>query len=252
MSAVIVVIPCFNEARRLATDTLERFADTHPNVRFVLVDDGSTDETRTILERLAAANPDAFSTVSLPHNMGKAEAVRRGVNAALEQNPSFVAYWDADLSTPLCEMDRFCDVLEDKPAVVAVLGSRVRRLGADIQRRAARHYLGRLFATAASVVLRLPTYDTQCGAKMFRVGPEIVAAFSEPFLSRWIFDVELLARLAGQLERQTGREVATGFFELPLTAWRDVKGSKLGPRNMLVALLDLGRIWRRSRRGHHM
>jgi dolichyl-phosphate beta-glucosyltransferase len=252
MTTIVVVIPCFNEARRLPTETLERFAASHSNVRFVLVDDGSTDETLGVLRKLAASRPSAFSVVSLPHNMGKAEAVRRGMTAAHEQNPSFVAYWDADLSTPLQEIDRFRDVLEGNAAIVAVLGSRVRRLGADIQRRAGRHYLGRLFATAASMVLRLPTYDTQCGAKMFRVGPEVSAAFSEPFLSRWIFDVELLARLVVQVEKKGNGDAARAFFEVPLVSWRDVKGSKLGPRNMFSALVDLARIWHRCRRGHHI
>jgi hypothetical protein len=67
-------------------------------------------------------------------------------------------------------------------------------LGRDIRRSAFRHYAGRLFATFASLQLRLPVYDTQCGAKIFRATPEVVALFGRPFRLRWCFDVEVLSR----------------------------------------------------------
>ena len=248
MSDTIIVIPCYNEARRLDVEALRAFVDRYPSTSLLLVNDGSTDDTDAILRAFAADRPTHVSLHALPQNSGKGEAVRQGVRLALERSPSFVAYWDADLSTPLYEVARFRAVFDEQPDVIAVLGSRVRRLGADIQRRATRHYLGRLFATAASMALQLPTYDTQCGAKMFRVCPVVAAAFAQPFESRWIFDVELLSRLATSLAGERGGRPASGFFELPLIAWRDVAGSKLGPRNMVIAFVDLlGICWRKPR-----
>ena len=61
--------------------------------------------------------------------------------------------------------------------------------------RRARHYVGRLFATASSLILDMTVYDTQCGAKVLRAGPALRAALATPFHSRWAFDVELLGRL---------------------------------------------------------
>jgi hypothetical protein len=120
--------------------------------------------------------------------------------------------------------------------VMAVLGSRVGLLGTDIRRRMARHYLGRVFATFASMALNLRIYDTQCGAKLFRDGPALRNALAEPFTSRWAFDVELLGRLV------IGLGGADGIVEVPLHEWRDVAGSKLGVGGMARAAVDLAQV----------
>src|SRR5204862_482251 len=82
---------------------------------------------------------------------------------ALDRGAEVVGYVDADLSTPVAEVARLLDEMEQR-GVAVVMGARVALLGTAIQRRALRHYLGRLFATAASIILGLPVYDTQCGA----------------------------------------------------------------------------------------
>ena len=109
-----------------------------------------------------------------------------------------------------------------------------------------RHYLGRIFATAASTVLRLPVYDTQCGAKIFRIVPATANLFSEPFCTRWVFDVELIARYI----RNVGSPGAAAgrICEFPLMEWRDIAGSKVRPGDFFVAFGDIVRIyWRYMR-----
>ena len=108
------------------------------------------------------------------------------------------------------------------------MGSRVKLLGRKIDRRRSRHYLGRIFATAVSTVLGLDVYDTQCGAKLFRVTPFIRALFEHPFLSRWIFDVEIIARLIQAKRGKNLPQADRVIYEFPLMEWRDVQGSKLG------------------------
>jgi dolichyl-phosphate beta-glucosyltransferase len=120
-------------------------------------------------------------------------------------------------------------------------------LGRKIERRRIRHYLGRLFATVASTILQLPVYDTQCGAKLLRVTPRIRRLFAAPFTSRWVFDVEMIARYIQQVG--SAGAAANHIYEFPLHTWTDVAGSKLKAIDFVVALNDLARIYMKHLRG---
>ena len=130
-----MVVPCFNEAARLPRPVFEAFADAHPGVSFVLVNDGSGDATGALLAEMAARRPDRFRVCDLGRNHGKAEAVRRGMLRALDQEPCFAGYWDADLSTPLDALPDFMRVLERRPELTVVFGARVRLLGRSVVRK---------------------------------------------------------------------------------------------------------------------
>jgi glycosyltransferase involved in cell wall biosynthesis len=241
----ILVVPCYNEAGRLRPDRFEEFLAREPHVRILAIDDGSTDRTPDLLRELEKRTQGRLRTVHLAYNQGKAEAVRQGMLAALAEGPAQVGFWDADLATPLEALSDFERVLEDHPRVLIALGSRVLLLGRTIHRSSMRHYAGRVFATAASLVLGLGVYDTQCGAKLLRAGDEAERLFRAPFLTRWIFDVELLARLI-ESRASGGREAAEeALYELPLRHWHDVPGSKVRARDFIRALRDLLRIHRR-------
>ena len=254
MARVLLVVPCYNEAERLDGAAFRAFAIPGHELQVLFVDDGSTDDTARVLAELEASDP-RLRALSLPQNGGKAEAVRQGVLAALggAYGPvDHVGYWDADLATPLEELPRFVAVLEEQPAVTMVFGARVKLLGRTIERRTYRHLYGRAFATAVSTMLRLPIYDTQCGAKLLRAGApgstaraDLQAVFATPFLSRWIFDVEILARYIGRLEER-GEEIGERIVEVPLRRWEHVAGSKIGPAAGLRAGWELARI-----RAHH-
>jgi hypothetical protein len=128
------------------------------------------------------------------------------------------------------------------------MGSRVKLLGRAIERRMSRHYPGRVFATLASIVLRLGVYDTQCGAKLFRKSDEVARLFTEPFLSSWIFDVEIVARLSQQRRNSSLADVDHAIVELPLRSWRDIPGSRVSAHDFPQAVWELARIyWRYMR-----
>jgi glycosyltransferase involved in cell wall biosynthesis len=246
----LIVVPCFNEERRFERAAFETALAAQPDLGFVLVDDGSRDRTLDVLNGLSSAVPNRVHVLALGTNRGKAEAVRRGVLRAAEIGAEFVGYFDADLSTPLEAVPAFVARFAD-PEVLLVMGSRVRLLGRNIKRGWVRHYVGRVFATYAGHALELAVYDTQCGAKVFRVSPPMMRLFERPFGLNWAFDVELIARLVG-LERLGLCNVERAVVELPLEEWVDVGGSNLNLRQVPGLLLELARlraIVMRERRG---
>jgi glycosyltransferase involved in cell wall biosynthesis len=241
VSRLALVIPCYNEEQRLPADELRQFSVPGLELELVLVNDGSTDGTLALLKQLQAEDPQRFHVVNLAQNGGKAEAVRQGILAALERNPDYTGFWDADLATPLDELPVFVEILDSRPNVQMVMGARVRLLGREISRHASRHYFGRVGATLISQTLNLAVYDTQCGAKLFRATGDTRHVFSTPFLSRWIFDVEVIARYV----RLWGRDLAArSIVEYPVRQWRDVQGSKLKSQDFARSLRDLWRIRR--------
>ncbi len=247
---VVLVVPCYVEASRLAPPAFLEFLRARPCATLLFVDDGSRDATIGVLSALRAAAPEQVEVLHLDAHVGKGEAVRAGLRHALASQPDYVGYWDADLATPLEAVDDFVAVLGLRPEVDLVLGSRVMLMGRDIRRNAARHYVSRVFATAASLALDLPVYDTQCGAKLLRVTPQVAGLLDEPFRSAWVFDVELIARYLA-LDAGDGPPRATGIYELTLRQWHEVPGSKLRWADFLRSFVEVFGVWRRRRRGRN-
>lgn len=222
-----VVVPCYNEEKRIDPRVFWPFVKAEGDTHVLFVNDGSRDGTHTVLTRLVAELGPRASMLDLPKNGGKAEAVRHGLKEAIARGATIVGYYDADGATDAGEAIGLARELSN-PAVSVVLASRVSLLGREIQRKVTRHYTGRVFATVASLVLQLPVYDTQCGAKFFRVSPLLIEVLESPFTTRWAFDVEFLSRLVRGTPRTPGL-TAAAFLEVPLKRWVDVDGSTLKP-----------------------
>ena len=239
MHKSVIVIPCYNEANRLDASAFHHLVRI-PDVDLLFVNDGSTDRTSIVLNEICATMENRATVLTLARNSGKAEAVRQGMLRALDSGADIAGYYDADLATPPREMLRLIAVLDESGALVA-LASRVRLLGTKIERRALRHYLGRIFATVASLCVGIPIYDTQCGAKVFRASEPLREALADPFTSRWGFDVELIGRLLIGDQGTPGISPAC-FLEMPLKSWRDVPGSKLRASDFPKTMFELARI----------
>lgn len=240
-----LIVPCYNEALRLNVEEFRSFLAATDFVRILFVDDGSRDATAGILEQLCTGLEDRAAVLRNPRNGGKAEAVRTGILYALRTfDPEIIGFWDADLATPLDAVPRLLAILEQQPSVEMVFGSRIQLLGRHVERRPVRHYLGRVFATAVSVVLKLPIYDSQCGAKLFRAGKHCAGIFAEPFLSKWVFDVEIVARYL-KLYGGEPKRLEEAIYEYPLEKWVDVAGSKVRQIDFIRAFTDIVKIKRR-------
>ena len=231
VSETVIVVPCYNEAGRLATDAFLAFVVRRSETKLLFVDDGSRDGTDAVLRGMVDQGEGRIEALHLPANRGKGAAVQTGLRHAITGEADIVGYLDADLSTPLDELERLIAV-RASTNVDVVLVSRVGLVGHDVTRSATRHYLGRVFATAVSLVLRMQIYDTQCGAKVFRVSPALEQALEMPLRTRWVFDVELLVRLRAA-------DPGVALLEVPLRTWHDVGGSKLTVWQMLLSARDL-------------
>ena len=227
----VIVIPCFNEAKRLRQDEVLKLSRSL-GVGVLLVDDGSTDQTLDILAALSSE--PGIEHISLGRNVGKAEAVRVGLLAALDGNASIVGYIDADFAVPSTEVLRLLMQLRGQDGLNALLGSRVLLAGRRIERSRLRHYIGRTVATYLAASYGLPVYDTQCGAKFFRSSPVLRAVLTAPFVTRWLFDVELLVRL----QRAEGGVLAGLLREEPLEQWTHVGESKVAGTEVRRVLSD--------------
>lgn len=242
MAQICIIVPCYNEATRLPVDVFRVYMQLYPQVHFCFVDDGSSDNTSGILRKMQAENPTQVEALILPKNQGKASAVRAGILHKVKDGYDYLGYFDADLATPLEAIQDLQQAIELHPALDLVMGSRIKILGKKIQRDAFRHYVGRVVATCISVVLHLPVYDSQCGAKLFR-SRSVGILFQEPFLSPWLFDVELLARLT----RQYGREelLTKRVAEMPLQQWVEQHDSRVKLTYFFKLWYELYRIYQK-------
>lgn len=196
-----VIIPAYNEAGRIGP-TLTRIdaflAGLGISYEIVVVDDGSTDKTRKIVREMAGPIP-ALRLMENGVNRGKGYSVRNGF---LDSAGEYVLFSDADLSTPIEELEKFLPEM-DRDADI-VIGSRAVR-GADIVKRQPIHrmLMGKTFNKIVQVLTVRGISDTQCGFKLFRRST-CEAVFRMQRVDRFAFDAELLflARKRGLVIRE--------------------------------------------------
>ena len=234
-----IIIPCYNEASRFPVNRYVSFVKKKFAASIYFVNDGSSDNTDSVLEDLRIKFPKHISIINQEKNEGKAAAIRLGMISALKNNKlERFAFLDADLSTSIEE----CILLSEKVTneTSFVFGSRIKKLDNNIQRKTHRFIIGRIIATFISKMLRLPIYDSQCGCKIFsREWATFI--FNEAFLTRWLFDVEIFYRLINHFGRT---KIQTKILEVPLSAWIDSENSKVSLFYGIKVWFDLLKIYK--------
>lgn len=233
-----IVIPAYNEQERIETTldrTLSYVSERYPRSEIIVVDDGSSDETTARVEALAERN-DRLRALRLPLNRGKGAAVRSGV---LASRGAKVLFMDADLATPIEELDKLDPFLDQGYDVV--IGSRG-LAESDIRERQPfpRELMGRTFNVIVRSLLLGGFRDTQCGFKLFsrRAADEL---FGAQTLDGFSFDVEVLL-----LAKERGYRVR----EVPVV-WYHSPQSKVSPvTDASRMFLDL--LWLRAGRLRRM
>jgi len=230
MQKVALIIPCYNEEFRInEKEIFSLISITNATIYFA--NDGSTDNTSGVIEKICSTYPDRCFLLNYNKNEGKAAVIYKSMNTITDNySYDYVGYFDADFSTPPEEIKRLIDIITTSEYKF-VIGSRILLLNAVIQRKWYRHLIGRVILTLINFKHKLEIYDTQCGAKLF--SSEIIKeAFDKPFKTSWLFDTEILIGLKKKDLLKTGKEI-------PLNFWADYGGSKLGWMSSFKILKEL-------------
>lgn len=238
--SISVIVPAYNEETRLPETirAVENYFREHPCAfhEILIVDDGSKDKTASVAEDFAKSNAN-IQLLRNPGNRGKGYSVRHGM---LKARGEWRLFSDADLSTPIEELDKLWSAVERESADVAIGSRALDRSLIGIHQPGLRETAGRVFNVAMRMTIGLPIRDTQCGFKLFR-GELVREIFSRQTLERFGFDVEVLF-----IAQHLGYKIA----EVPVR-WNHAEGSKVGMLTGLRAFLELAEVRANSLRGRY-
>lgn len=226
-----IIVPAYNESARLP-ETLRRIEEYFTRSRWdfheiLVVDDGSRDATLEAARGFANGNPN-IRVLSNPGNRGKGYSVRHGM---LEAKGEWRLFSDADLSTPIDELDKLWGRLSESGAQIAIGSRALDRSLIGVHQPGFRESAGRIFNAVMRGVTGLPFADTQCGFKLFRedAAREV---FARQTLERFGFDVEVLF---------VARKLGYKAVEVPVR-WNHAEGSKVGMFTGLHAFGELAEV----------
>lgn len=235
-----IIVPCFNEEDRFPFGDFLQFARRHPQVLLCFVNDGSNDKTLATLRGIQAESLENISVYSLKKNAGKSEAVRQGMLYVHRRfDVELIGFLDADLATRPEEWLQMANYREQHPQFGAVVGSRIPRLGANIQRNDQRSLFSSLIKIIIRLILSASFQDTQCGAKLFH-RHLVPALFRQSFLTSWLFDIEIFLRLQKKFGRTS---LQKGVLEFPLMHWTEVGDSRLKLKHTIRIPMQLMQLY---------
>jgi CheY-like chemotaxis protein/glycosyltransferase involved in cell wall biosynthesis len=233
-----VVIPCYNEEKRLLSTEFTNFIEKNSGYHLCFVNDGSKDKTLEVLNNLRKDREDFITVYDCEKNGGKAEAVRQGMLfMSKKEDLDYIGFLDADLSTDLTDFDDLVSTIENSDYKI-VSGSRISRMGANITKESARKIISLTINFIIRKILLMDFKDTQCGAKIFHKDV-IEISFAKKFVTQWIFDVEIFRRITLHFGLRNAKKI---LCEQPLKRWVHADGSKLSMKDSIKIVFQLGKI----------
>jgi dolichyl-phosphate beta-glucosyltransferase len=226
LRSLSIVIPAYNEEKRLPStlDKVLHFVEgRYSFLEIVVVDDGSADGTSACVLAYAEKHP-IVRLLQNPGNRGKGYAVRNGM---LSAKGEWALFTDADLSSPITEIDKLISAVERTGAAIAIGSRAMDRTLIGVRQPAGREYAGRIFNVVMRGITGLPFSDTQCGFKLYR-SDAAKQIFAKQQLEGFGFDVEDLF-----LAQLLGIEVV----EVPVR-WNNVEGTKVSLLHGVDSFLD--------------
>ncbi len=231
MDSLSIVIPAYNEERRLP-QTLKRILDWLEQRSFtfrevIVVDDGSSDGTAAVVEEYSKIHA-LVQLLRNPGNRGKGYAVRHGM---LKAAGDWILSTDADLSTPIEELEKLCAAAAEQDAAIAIGSRGVDPSLVEVHQPLLREYSGRFFNLVMRCITGLPFRDTQCGFKLYRADAAR-KVFSRQKQDGFSFDVEDLL---------IAQNLGIRAVEVPVR-WANAEGTKVSLRQGLKSFSDLVQI----------
>jgi len=230
MSDVAVVIPCFNEAKRLNTSFFLKLIE-QIDCTLIFIDDGSTDGTDEILRsKFSDLSIDA-QIITFLSNTGKATAISKGLEVALKLNKKFLVFCDADSSISIEDIEKLYRHIKQNDNCDLVSGARVPLSGSDVVRKDFRKWIGRIVATLVSEMTHIAVYDPMSPLKIYRLERFHGIENFKP-RTRWLGEVELMFFVF-----KANKDLFT-IDELAINFWRDKEGGHIGLRSSMVLTRD--------------
>ena len=229
---VCIVIPFYNESKRLGDFSYLERLELCSNIDFLYVDDGSTDDT---FYKLSSKFPNK-KIITYEKNRGKGGAIREGLLYSIDKGYDVVGYLDSDGAFTSFDVERIARIAKDiftvKDNTNMVIASRIKTGSNNIERTMMRaiasYFVKKNLMWSLRNVKKIPT-DTQSGFKLIRVTDSLNGFLLKDFKTKWFFDVEIM--------------IGMGYFgfidEVTLDSWRDVKKSNLGVGSLKSVLTEL-------------
>jgi dolichyl-phosphate beta-glucosyltransferase len=229
-----VVVPCYNEASRLKHEEFIRFSEENPDIHFYFANDGSQDNTSEIISSKLVNNSTRF-IADYKVNKGKAETIRQTVIDVYKrgENYSHYAFIDADLAIPLEQLLKLRNTTLTSPGKKMFITVRTEK--EFLQSGKTRYYVSKAWKFLFTRLLfGLRITDSQCGCKLFD-SSVIEKAFAENFISRWLFDIEIVFRIMSKK--------CELLEEVPIISLNDNSNSSISNRTIILLLKDATKIY---------